>query len=745
MSTVSNIVPKSRFRRVSKGGAFSASRFNASLEELVQEVQELQAFHNDTIVPLLDALPKGSDDDEFPGIGDLIDPLQNGLSGDQIWIDETATSDSIDLFYSADDSRKLTIKESVVKLASRIDDNYAVLQSLIEDVDAGVSSYTRSYIGLTAFDETLSSSMSSMDGRISANGLNIDQLKADAFGTPYSLDSDGNANLSYPLLQIIDALLDQHGGTAYKSGYTWGTTVTLTGATVTTGDLTLTTRIPSSWITKVDPVIGQLARAAPVVHLGDEIMRLRYELARLKSPVAAWNNDAGVAPPHNSAVVSLGAHARQFGSGTADNSNPHGLDLINLDSWTSARDAITDFTGMTNILDNSTTYSAHGGGALNVVGDGDPLEEAIYDLDQAIGGIGVAGASVFIYQPGGVAVNNVYTSWSNLVAALGLVYGRKIVMFDDSVTSPCPVPPGTYDMKDVTLVGRVYEGEPNAVVRFFDGAAINNLRAIGDGLEIRSTSTSPIYTVDGDTRLLLSGASSIRCTTAPFISVASGVDLALEMNGEFALVRTGYEVVRLESYATLTVNAYDGVSADNHTIRGVSTSSVLLNTYGAGSAISGVHANLPGSFSEILIADADNIGYDNGASGLAATDVQSAIDEVVSTAGSESLSVNAVPAGKTLNIGSDIGDVFTNEGTGSLTVFNLPPASAGRNYFFYNQDSDNLQVVAAGTNTIRMGGIVSGGGGNIQSTAVGDSVRLIAINNSEWVVVGGFTGTWTVT
>ncbi|MHA2062814.1 MAG: hypothetical protein ACXABY_00295 [Candidatus Thorarchaeota archaeon] len=233
---VNSIIPKSRFRRFTQSGVFSAPRFNRTIEELTQELQELQAFHNDTLVPLLSGLPRGADDDEFPSIGSSIDPLSNGLSGDQIWSDDNATSTSDDILWSSTDNRKLTLKESLISLSSRVNSNFATVQDLINAVDAGVSSYSRSYIGLKAFDSTLSSDSSSMDGRISVNDLDLDQVKLDSFGSSYALDGDGNANLNYPVLQLLDALLDQHNGAAYKSGFTWGSTITLTSGTASLND-----------------------------------------------------------------------------------------------------------------------------------------------------------------------------------------------------------------------------------------------------------------------------------------------------------------------------------------------------------------------------------------------------------------------------------------------------------------------------------------------------------------------------
>lgn len=500
MSKVNSIVPKSRFRRLTKSGVFSAARLNATFEELVQEIQELQAFHNDKLVPLLNGLPLGADDDEFPAIGTSLDPILNGLSGDQIWADDSASSTSDDIFWSETDSRKLTLKESLLSLSDRVNSNFATVQSLIEDLDAGASSYTRGYIGLKAFDEGLSSASSSIDGRTSINNLNISQLQADAFGGNYALDSDGAANLTYPLQQVVDALLDLHDGAAYKSGLTHSTTITLSGATVSTGDLTLTTLIPSTWIGPVLPIASTLSRATSITTIAGEIMRLRFEISRLRGPSSNWNDDTGLAP--FGSIISLEQHMDLSGTATKTALNPHGMhaDDVPYDNTTS---------GLT-----ATDVNAA--------------------IDEVVSG-GVGGES--------------------LATTLG------------------------------------------------------------------------IGNTTGGTNLIISGGDAIN---------------------------------------------------------------------GAG-------------FSKLK------------------TDV---------SAQATSISVN---------ITTDVGKFFTNEGAAALVIFTLPSAVVGLHYYFYNQDANDIRVLAATGDTIRLGSVVSASAGNIESSAIGDSIKLVAINSTEWVVAGGFTGIWAVT
>ena len=92
---------------------------------------------------------------------------------------------------------------------------------------------------------------------------------------------------------------------------------------------------------------------------------------------------------------------------------------------------------------------------------------------------------------------------------------------------------------------------------------------------------------------------------------------------------------------------------------------------------------------------------------------------------------------------ADSGKVFTNEGTSADVQFNLPAAAAGLTYTFIQQDSvDLVKIQTTGDDTIRDGSVVTAAPGYIKSTARGDTVTLVAINATEWLVTYG-TGNWT--
>lgn len=87
---------------------------------------------------------------------------------------------------------------------------------------------------------------------------------------------------------------------------------------------------------------------------------------------------------------------------------------------------------------------------------------------------------------------------------------------------------------------------------------------------------------------------------------------------------------------------------------------------------------------------------------------------------------------------------FTNEGATALTQNTLPGAAKGLTYTFIVQDADGIRVVAGSGDTIRIAGSVSAAAGRIDSTTIGSTVTLVAINATEWVAVS-VNGTWVVT
>jgi len=171
MSTIKALVPRTRTRRIPQAGGFDARRMNVTLDEIARDLQELQDIYTNTLKPLISELPLGANDGDNATdtpITSGLDAIRNGLSGDQVWTDNTATSVSSNLFW--DGGRKLTVKETVLKLAGKLEDAIADLNNTFFTLSASdaISAYTIAFIGANAFDATATSSLTSMDGQLDA-------------------------------------------------------------------------------------------------------------------------------------------------------------------------------------------------------------------------------------------------------------------------------------------------------------------------------------------------------------------------------------------------------------------------------------------------------------------------------------------------------------------------------------------------------------------------------------------------
>jgi hypothetical protein len=106
--------------------------------------------------------------------------------------------------------------------------------------------------------------------------------------------------------------------------------------------------------------------------------------------------------------------------------------------------------------------------------------------------------------------------------------------------------------------------------------------------------------------------------------------------------------------------------------------------------------------------------------------------------------VSAQTAANVSPTASDSRTAYTNEGASAEVNFNLPDAVPGLEYTFIVQDADGIQITAAAGDTIRIAGTVSASGGTAEATTIGNVIKLMAINTTEWIAVS-VVGTWTVT
>ena len=202
----------------------------------------------------------------------------------------------------------------------------------------------------------------------------------------------------------------------------------------------------------------------------------------------------------------------------------------------------------------------------------------------------------FIFRPGGVAVDNVYTDWATLVAALSTVAGFKTLEFDPTAQGSDIVIPvgGPYDMTEVEW----FAAQENAlgtafqvVVDIPEGVTFTNLRRFrGDLLvNVQATATVPDTTLsDNETIFFDDGAQLAQDGgTVPLwdgsgLSAAEGVIISL---GEDAGIQGGGPLLDLPVANTrVTVNMGVNAIVGSNSISGVATTSIFLFS-NAGSSV----------------------------------------------------------------------------------------------------------------------------------------------------------------
>lgn len=132
---------------------------------------------------------------------------------------------------------------------------------------------------------------------------------------------------------------------------------------------------------------------------------------------------------------------------------------------------------------------------------------------------------VFVYRPGEPLPDvNVYTDWPTMVTALSGTQGPKTIFVDDSLVSPAGVPPGTYDLREVTILGTQEDFFPPAELALSGGVRFLNLKEVRKNVRITHTGATPAIILDGEI-LFLDESATIASTNGPLIDVTSGTGL----------------------------------------------------------------------------------------------------------------------------------------------------------------------------------------------------------------------------
>jgi len=154
----------------------------ASMNSLNSDYNALILEWNNKLLPALNSLVKGSDD-EITGFS--YNYIEDGINGNTVLVNREADSDSEEWEFSPTLNRQLTIRESLAAI-------YNSLSNKVDSIDLNVSAFTdftKEYIGEAAFTEGAVSNSTSMDARLEA----LESATFPSFTDTYLLFGDGSS------------------------------------------------------------------------------------------------------------------------------------------------------------------------------------------------------------------------------------------------------------------------------------------------------------------------------------------------------------------------------------------------------------------------------------------------------------------------------------------------------------------------------------------------------------------------
>lgn len=342
-------------RNAPRRGPTSSDSWNDTFDEVIYDLSSIQNEWNNRLLVLTDSLPDGTDDSN-------VDAWKKGLDGTAIYVDSSLTNTSlVQTFFDTALNRPVTIKEALEDIYDEISSQVTLINTTIAENMYGLTTAQKASIGAHIFDSTQSSSSTSIDGKSEACRLNLIQVARDVYGSSYSLDGDGAANLTNSVYAMVDALLELHNGN-------WDDDITLSH----TG-----TGIASAQ-TDVDPsVTYDDAYAGTPGDLQDDLNQIRTQIKTIGG-TTTWITAL-------SSLYAGGANsledllASTYGSGTKTSSNPWGYTYSNVEGLTTILSAVRDFIGQGSYTDGSPLYSGQ-----RFITNGQPLEFACSKLDQEL-------------------------------------------------------------------------------------------------------------------------------------------------------------------------------------------------------------------------------------------------------------------------------------------------------------------------------------------------------------------------
>jgi len=242
--------------------------------------------------------------------------------------------------------------------------------------------------------------------------------------------------------------------------------------------------------------------------------------------------------------------------------------------------------------------------------------------------------SVFVYNSSGSQSGNRFNSWADLMTATAKQGGPKTIIIEQNET----IPSGAYNLDYVTLAGNGLSYDSGGFTLTFPTGVTITSWTFGEvsSLRLLSTSTDPIWTTAGGFTFKVTNQSQIwGSSTDPFILNTGGGQCIFLLQGAGRMIDNGYEAFETTASAfscILVIAGHDNHTLQANTLRstnGVIFGYFIQNVVADMSGYPTSQANLSvGADISAIQTKADALGYTNTASGLAATTVQAAIDEI---------------------------------------------------------------------------------------------------------------------
>lgn len=199
-------------------------------------------------------------------------------------------------------------------------------------------------------------------------------------------------------------------------------------------------------------------------------------------------------------------------------------------------------------------------------------------------GTGTSSFDVVVFRPGGVASENVVTTWANALTLLAAQQGTRRLEFDDTNVTPISIPVGAHDMTGVTWAS-VPDRQSRVLV--VEGTTFLNLRSF-DRVAVEFSGTTPPVNdfVNAapqiDTVSITNDASFVVSGAGPFFLV--GADAQFILGPESGFFSGTFAVLDIDvggNTVTIVQEGPQSAVSDN-TIRGLEGS--VLNHVVADSA-----------------------------------------------------------------------------------------------------------------------------------------------------------------